>query len=281
MSNIKQQIINERINTYFENDAFIKIIEKCYDSNIGKKEDINAIFTETYIKTLYMHLNFYMNLNKKEIDINNLKEVIDNICVFVLIYSFLKGKYNNTGERSDYKLDIYKAIKKLLNQLNKDKFKELIVEFNKIKIDNEILGNIQNIDDSINFNNINNLVEYIKKTNKQQGGTGEGADKVANGATGTEEGEQGAQGIDAIKGNNAEEGEQGAQGTDAIKGNDAEGIANGVATGAVTDNTTTKEENDDDKTLLNVFKMKIMYEIFLFEENKINTLNDVIINEKY
>ena len=40
------------------------------------------------------------------------------------------------------------------------------------------------------------------------------------------------------------------------------------------------EAEDNDKTLLNVFKMKIMYEIFLFKENEIGKLIEVIINEK-
>ncbi len=31
------KIINEIIKTYFSIDDFTKIIEKCYDSNIGKK----------------------------------------------------------------------------------------------------------------------------------------------------------------------------------------------------------------------------------------------------
>ena len=66
MTDKSQQIIDERIKTYFENDDFTKIIEKCYDSNIGKKKDLNDNFTETYIEILYMHLNLYMKLNIKK-----------------------------------------------------------------------------------------------------------------------------------------------------------------------------------------------------------------------
>jgi len=204
------QIIDEKIIEFFQKDDFIKIIDKCYESNIGKNDKINNVFTKTYIETLYMHLNLYMmSCKNQDIDIKNLKEVIDNICVFVLIYSFFKGKYN-TGESNDYKTDIYNTIKKLLNQLNIDKFKELIESFNSLLINNDTLGIINTIDVSSIINDIEKLKNKI---NEQPINT--------------------------------------------------EIIA-----------------NDDNKTLLNVFKMKIMYEIFLFEEDKINTLIDVIINEK-
>lgn len=276
-------IIDNRIKTYFQNDDFKKIIEKCYESNIGKNKDkkLNLKFTETYIETLYMHLNLYMNINKNQ-DINNknLKEVFENICVSVLIYSFFKGEYNN-GIPHNYKLDIYKAIKNLLNQLNKDKFKDLIEVFNNIKIDKQILGDIKHIDEEIDFNNIDSLISHINnKTHIKKGGTGQGDESLPipqslpppppprkeKTVTKATEG-QGAVG-------------EGAVGEGAVQGQGAVGEG---ATEQQTEEVKKEEKakEDDDKTLLNVFKMKIMYEIFLFKQDEIDSLIEVIIKETF
>jgi len=308
-------IIDNRIKTYFQNDDFTKIIEKCYESNIGKNKDkkLNLKFTETYIETLYMHLNLYMNINKNQ-DINNknLKEVFDNICVSVLIYSFFKGEYNS-GLLHNYKIDIYIAIKKLLNQLNKNKFKDLIEVFNKIEIkqDNNTLGDIKNIDDGFDFNNISDLIEYINsKTQIKKGGTIEklpspliqdrtvikdradtekatdraDAEKATDRAATDRATADGAT-ADGATADGAAAEKAAADGAAADGAAAEKAAADGATDRAETTKTadraaTEKAKEDDNKTLLNVFKMKIMYEIFLFKEDEIEKLIDVIIKEK-